>query len=45
MGTALGREFSSFVPELIPYLLKVVQADRSNERRLTTKVIGRAGVN
>ena len=38
LGAAFGASFSPYVPELCPYLLKVVQTDKSVERRLTCKV-------
>ncbi|CAJ0573038.1 unnamed protein product, partial [Mesorhabditis spiculigera] len=43
MGTALGKDFAPFVDELIPYLLRVIQSDRTAERRLTTKVLACVG--
>ena len=39
MGTALGSNFSTYVPEMIPYLLKVAQTDRTTDRTLTLKVL------
>lgn len=38
LGAAFGASFSPYVAELCPYLLKVVQTDRTAERRLTCKV-------
>ncbi|KJH44456.1 HEAT repeat protein [Dictyocaulus viviparus] len=39
IGTALGKEFAPHIAELIPYLLRVVQTDKSEERKLTTQVL------
>ena len=38
LGVSFGASFSPYVADLCPYLLKVVQTDRSVERRLTCKV-------
>ncbi|KAJ1361790.1 hypothetical protein KIN20_021134 [Parelaphostrongylus tenuis] len=39
IGTALGKEFAPHIAELIPYLLRVVQTDKSEERKLTAQVL------
>uniref|UniRef100_A0A0K0D881 DUF3385 domain-containing protein n=1 Tax=Angiostrongylus cantonensis TaxID=6313 RepID=A0A0K0D881_ANGCA len=39
IGTALGKEFAPHIAELIPYLLRVVQTDKSDERKLTAQVL------
>lgn len=39
MGTAIGNDFSKYTGELIPYLLTVLQTDKTKERVLTVKVI------
>ncbi|KJH40193.1 hypothetical protein DICVIV_13871 [Dictyocaulus viviparus] len=38
-GTALCKEFAPHIVGLIPYLLRVVQTDKSEERKLTTQVL------
>uniref|UniRef100_A0A1I7UG45 Serine/threonine-protein kinase TOR n=1 Tax=Caenorhabditis tropicalis TaxID=1561998 RepID=A0A1I7UG45_9PELO len=39
MGTAIGNDFSKYTGELIPYLLTVLQTDKTKERVLTVKVM------
>ncbi|KAK6019699.1 hypothetical protein OSTOST_14659, partial [Ostertagia ostertagi] len=39
IGTAMGQEFAPHIAELIPYLLRVVQTDKSEERKLTAQVL------
>ncbi|EGT38365.1 hypothetical protein CAEBREN_29363 [Caenorhabditis brenneri] len=39
MGTAIGNDFSKYTGELIPYLLTVLQTDKTKERILTVKVM------
>ncbi|CAB3408784.1 unnamed protein product [Caenorhabditis bovis] len=39
MGTALGPEFSAYTSELMPYLLHILQTDKSRDRGLTVKVL------
>ncbi|EPB75677.1 rapamycin binding domain protein [Ancylostoma ceylanicum] len=39
IGTALGQEFAPHIAELIPYLLYVVQTDKSEDRKLTAQVL------
>ncbi|PIO56958.1 hypothetical protein TELCIR_21641, partial [Teladorsagia circumcincta] len=38
IGTAMGQEFAPHIAELIPYLLRVVQTDKSEERKLTAQM-------
>ncbi|CAL2028656.1 unnamed protein product [Caenorhabditis brenneri] len=40
MGTAIGNDFSKYTGELIPYLLTVLQTDKTKEKILTVKVMG-----
>uniref|UniRef100_A0A8R1DY04 Serine/threonine-protein kinase TOR n=2 Tax=Caenorhabditis japonica TaxID=281687 RepID=A0A8R1DY04_CAEJA len=39
MGNAIGNDFSKYTGELIPYLLTVLQTDKTKERVLTVKVM------
>jgi hypothetical protein len=38
IGKALGLEFKPFVPELLPYLMEVLDKDDSPEKNITEKV-------
>ncbi|PAV75947.1 hypothetical protein WR25_21280 [Diploscapter pachys] len=38
IGKALGAHFVPYISELVPYLLRVVQTDKSNEKELTVQV-------
>lgn len=39
MGTAIGPTFNQYTGELIPYLLAVLQTDKTKDRALTVKVM------
>ena len=39
MGDALGTEFKPFVPELLPYLMEVLERDDSLDRSVTERVL------
>lgn len=39
IGVALGSSFASHVADLCPYILKVIQYDRTYEKSLTLAVI------
>lgn len=37
-GSAFGASFAPYVPELCPYLLGIVQSDRTKDRAITCAV-------
>ncbi|VDN02443.1 unnamed protein product [Thelazia callipaeda] len=38
IGTALGASFAPYIPDFCPYLLKIVQSDRTMDRAITCAV-------
>jgi hypothetical protein len=40
IGNSLGIEFKPFIPELLPYLMEVLDRDDSPDKAVTVKVGG-----
>lgn len=38
IGAAFGASFAPYIPELCPYLLNIVQSDRTKDRAVTCAV-------
>lgn len=38
IGAAFGASFAPYIPELCPYLLSIVQSDRTKDRAITCAV-------